>query len=124
MKKEFLPYYISRAVLCSALAVLVVGFTWKALLLAGVMFALMLFYLHGGWFRVDPSRPLFPLWRDARGKDIQRKALVAAVASGLLAYMVLAYLPALDRLPNSGTLALLLGVLVYFLTQFILFARA
>ena len=37
MKREFLPYYISRAVLSLLFSLLVFGFSWKALLLSIIL---------------------------------------------------------------------------------------
>lgn len=59
MKKEFLPYYVSRAILSTAFSILVAGFSWNAALLATVFFGLFLLYLHSGWFSVDLGNPFF-----------------------------------------------------------------
>ncbi len=124
MKTEFWPYYLSRAILGTLFAFLVFGFTWKALLFAVIVFALFLLYLHSGWFSVDSKNPLFPLRRDARGLLIQRKALIVAIAVGLLVYL---FLPQLTRVFDlgviSGNSALSVAILVYFASQFALFAR-
>jgi hypothetical protein len=124
MRKEFLPYYLSRAILSCVFSVLVCGFTWKALVLAIVLFGGFILYLHSGWFRVDPSHPLTPLRRDARAQQVQRKALIASVCVGLLIYILSLQVavPLGWSLP-TGNLALSLGVITYFLTQFILLAR-
>jgi len=125
MRKEFFPYYLSRAVLSCGFSVLVFGFTWKALLLALGFFAVFLIYLHSGWFQVDLSHPLIPLRRDARGLQAQRVALIAAVAVGLVIDVILARGFPLPGLPvAAGNLALALGIVTYFITQFILLARA
>jgi hypothetical protein len=124
MNRKFLPYYLSRAVLSAAFAILVFGLTWKATLLAAVLFGLFLLYLHSGWFRIDPSHPLKPIRRDDRGRDIQRKALIAAVVAGMLVYIILTQASGfLGMSLGAGPLALALGVLTYFATQFTLFAR-
>ena len=86
MKKEFIPFYISRLVLSAAFALLVFGFNWKAVLFAAVLFALFLLYLHSGWFKLDASSPLFPIRRDDRGILIQRKALLAAIGCSILLF--------------------------------------
>ncbi len=124
MKKEFLPFYISRAILSSIFSILVMGLTWQALLLAIVFFGGFLLYLHSGWFSVDMSHPFMPLRRDPRGLEIQRKALIASVVFGLLIYLFSSQLTGLIGFPLSGNLALSIGVITYFVTQFILFARA
>lgn len=124
MKKEFLPFYISRAILSSIFSILVMGFTWKALLLAITFFGLMLLYLHSGWFSIDLRNPFMPLRRDPRGQEIQRKALIASVVLGLLIYLFSSPLSGLIGLPLSGNIALSIGIIAYFVTQFILFARA
>ena len=125
MKKKFLPYYLSRAVLSAAFALLVMGFTLKAVIFAAALFGMFLLYLHSGWFHVDPSHPLTPLRRDDRGQQIQRKALIAAVIVGLLTYVVLAAGSGwLGLASASGSIALALGISTYFITQFALFARS
>ena len=48
VKRQFLPYYASRAALSLALACLVLGFTWKALAMAAFFFGLFVLYLHSG----------------------------------------------------------------------------
>jgi hypothetical protein len=125
MKKELLPYYLSRAVLSGLFAVLIMGLTWKAAPLAAILFGLFVLYLHSGWFQVDASHPLTPLHRDERGRQIQRKALIAAVTVGLLIYLSATLAIGFLDLPAvAGPLALSLGVFAYFITQFVLFARA
>jgi hypothetical protein len=125
MKKAFVPYYVSRALLSVLFSLVVFGLSWKALLAAVVFFALFLLYLHSGWFCVDPSRPLTPLRRDERAKEAQRKALIAAVVVGMLLYVCLPLVNTrLGLSILSGPISLSLGVLTYFVTQFILLARA
>ena len=110
MKKEFLPYYISRALLSAVFSVLVNGFTWIAGLIAVIMFGLFLLYLHSGWFSIDLEKPLMPLRRDPRGQGIQRKALIAAVVMGLLIYLTSALLPGLIGISIAGNIALAIAV--------------
>jgi sterol desaturase/sphingolipid hydroxylase (fatty acid hydroxylase superfamily) len=125
MKKVFLPYYISRALLSLGFSALVFGLSWKALLAAVVFFALFLLYLHSGWFSVDPSHPLSPLRRDERAREIQRRSLIAAVGVGLVIYILLPLTASwLAFSPPTGPLALSAGVLAYFATQFILLSRS
>lgn len=124
MKRQFIPYYLSRAALSLALAVVVLGLTWKAAVLAACFFAFFLVYLHSGWFEVDPSRPWFPLRRDERGREIQRKALIAALVSGVIIFVLLTAIPISASLAlAAGPLAVAFGACVYFATQFALFAR-
>jgi len=124
MKKEFLPYYISRAVLSAIFAILVMGLTWKAFVFAIILFGLFVLYLHSGWFLVDPSHPLTPLRRDEHGRQIQRIALITAVVVGILLFVISMQASTLwGTSLITGPLALSIGVLTYFLTQFILFAR-
>lgn len=125
MKRVFLPYYLSRAVLSGAFSVVVAGLTWKAFALAAVLFGMFLLYLQSGWFTVDPATPLFPIRRDERGREAQRKALIAALLAGVGAYLLLSAL----SLPAGASvapapLAVSLSVLVYFISQFVLLARA
>lgn len=125
MRREFIPFYLSRAAISSVVAVLILGLSWKSVLLAIGLFGLFLIYLHSGWFRVDASHRLTPIQRDERARQIQRKALIAAVAAGLLVYVIL--IQAGDLLSLSiatGPLALSLGVITYFVSQFVLLARA
>jgi hypothetical protein len=124
MKKELLPFYISRAILSSIFSILVMGFTWKALLLAMMFFGGFLLYLHSGWFSVDLSHPFTPLRRDPRGLEIQRKALIASVVLGMLIYLLSSPLSGLIGFALTGNIAISMSVVTYFATQFILFARA
>jgi hypothetical protein len=125
MKREFLPYYISRAIISLLFSLLVFGFNWKALLLSVILFGLFLLYLHSGWFSVDLKNPLFPLRRDSLGLLIQRKALVLSIVAGLLTYISLSYLAgAFDLVLLSGNIVLGVAILTYFASQFALFIRA
>ena len=125
MKREFIPYYLSRAAMSAILAILVMGFTWKAALAAVFLFGLFLLYLHSGWFQIDPSHPLTPLRRDERGRHIQRNALIAAISVGLLIYLIASQASHLFGWSLiAGPLALSLSMITYFIAQFILFARA
>jgi len=113
--------------LCLALpfALLGVGFTWKAVPFAIVLFSLFLLYLHSGWFHIDLSQPLFPIRRDDRGAAIQRKALIAAIIVSLLAYLVLSQTSGSFGLPiANGSLALSVGVITYFISQFVFYLKA
>jgi len=123
MKKEFLPFYISRAILSAAFAILVVGVNWMAGLFAAMVFGLFLLYLHSGWFTVDLSHPFLPLRRDQHGQEIQRKALIASVIVGMLVYLIAPYLPSFLGFSLSGNVAFSIGIITYFVTQFDLFVR-
>ena len=124
MKKEFIPYYLSRAALSAIFAILVMDFTWKAVLFAIFLFGLFLLYLHSGWFQIDPSHPLTPLRRDERGRQIQRNALIAAITVGVVIYLIGSQASRLFGWPLvAGPLALSLAMLTYFIAQFILMAR-
>lgn len=124
MKKEFLPYYISRAILSLVFALLVMGLNWKAMFFAVLLFGLFLLYLHSGWFSIDRRYPLTPLRRDYRGQEIQRKALIASVIVGILIYLIAPHLIGIVGFSLSGNIALSVGIITYFAAQFILFVRA
>ena len=124
MKKEFAPFYVSRAVLSAAFAILVMGFHWTAMLFTLILFAGFLLYLHSGWFRVDLSHPLLPLRRDVRGYEIQRKALITSVVAGILIYFASPYLTGLIGFSFSGNVVFSVGIITYFLAQFVFFTRA
>jgi hypothetical protein len=124
MRKEFMPYYVSRAVLSAAFAILVAGISWWAAILAVLVFGGFLLYLHSGWFQVDTRRPLTPLRRDQRGQEIQRKALIASMIIGVLVYWVASSGAARLGVPLAGPAALLTAIITYFVTQFALFMRA
>jgi len=124
MKKEYMTYYISRVILSSIFAIFIMGFNWKATLLAVVFFGFFVFYLHSGWYRIDLKNPIYPLRRDTHGELIQRKALIASVAVGLLIYLISSLVPVFIGATPPGSIALPIGVLTYFVTQFILFVRA
>jgi len=124
MKKEFYPYYISRAGLSIVFSLLVFGISWKAGVFAVVLLAGFLGYLHSGWFEVNLNKPLFPLRRDENGQQIQRKALIAAAAAGILIFILLPLFGASAGAAGaSSNLALSVGVLTYFVAQVVLFIR-
>ena len=125
MKKEFYPYYLSRAVISAGFAVLVFGFTWMAAGFALLLFSLFLLYLHSGWFTVDTSKPLTPLRRDTRAKLIQRKALIAAILVGMGVALVMGLCVGQNAFSAvSGSAAVAAAVVAYFASQFILFLKA
>lgn len=124
MKKQFWPYYLSRALISGSFAVLMFGLTWQALAFALVTFGVFLLYLHSGWFFVDAQNPLFPLRRDNRGKAAQRKALIFAVGVGLFASVLLPVLPHFGGVSLPGHFTLSLAIVTYFFAQFLLLSRA
>ncbi|MCP5099059.1 MAG: hypothetical protein GY943_26195 [Chloroflexi bacterium] len=124
MKKEYIPYYGSRAILSASFAILVVGMSWNAIVITIVLFSLFLLYLHSGWFYIDLRYPLTPLRRDARGNLIQRKAMILSLGIGYLVYLFSSQLAAHFGLTLiAGNLLFVIAVLTYFATQFILFVR-
>lgn len=124
MKKEFLPYYTSRAAISVVFGILVMGLSWKAVLIAFVFFGLFLLYLHSGWFSIDLKNPFFPLRRDTHGQMVQRKALIIAIILGFVLFFVSLPLSIyFGAMSISGPVALSIGVITYFVAQFILFAR-
>ena len=125
MKKQFLPYYISRALLSIAFAMLVAGITWKMIALAIVLFGFFLLYLHSGWFKVDTKNALFPLRRDPRAQLIQRKALIIAISVGFTTYFLLPFISGLwSPAALSESIAFALAIVAYFISQFIFLSRA
>lgn len=123
--KRYWLYYLSRGFVSTLFGLLIFGLSWKGALAAVVLFGLFLLYLHSGWYQVDPERPLTPLRRDSHGQDVQRKALIAAVAVGMILYGGLKLLPSgIPETFPSGSLAISAGALAYFGTQFYLFLRA
>ena len=125
MKKEFLPYYISRFILSAVFSILVWRFTWMATLMTFVFFGLFMLYLHSGWFSIDLSTPLYPLRRDSHGQMVQRKALIAAIVLSLLLYIVSIPLSSFVGISAiSGNAALSIGIITYFAVQFMLFIKA
>ena len=124
MKKQFLPYYLSRAILSAVFAILIMGFTWKAALLTILFFSFFLLYLHSGWFTIDSENSLFPLRRDTRGRLVQRKALITAIVIALITYFSLfAISTGLGLTLLPGNIALATAIIAYFATQFVLFSR-
>lgn len=124
MKKEFFPYYISRLILSTIFSILVWELTWTAALMTVVFFGLFLLYLHSGWFGIDLSTPLYPLRRDVHGQAIQRNALIFAVTLSLLMYTFAVPLSNFIGIPViSGHTALSVGIITYFVAQFMLFIK-
>ncbi len=124
MKKEYIPYYLSRAIFSAVFSLFVLGINWQAGFLAAVFFGLFLLYLHSGWFQIDMSTALVPLRRDSHGNLIQRKALIASVVVGLTIYLISTQLSGtLFQFVTFGNIGFPAAVVTYFLVQFVLFAR-
>lgn len=94
--------------------------SWMTLFWFTLLFGGFVLYLRSGWFAIDLSNPWFPLRRDDRGKETQRKALLAAVITGLL----LSTASGLLSVEALGHLALPLATMTYFGVQFLLFSKA
>jgi len=124
MKTEYLPYYLSRALISILFSSLVFGVNWMAGAAAAVIFVLFLIYLHSGWFEIDLRNPFFPLGRDQRSKDVQRVSLIAAVSATLLGWLGINFLAAPLGLMLSQSLILPLAVLAYFSSQWILLSKS
>jgi hypothetical protein len=124
MKKEYLPYYISRTLFSVIFPLLIFGVSWKAGVFAIMFIGLFILYLHSGWFEINLDTPFTPLRRDWRGKEIQRKALIAALVCGLLFFVISPYISSWFISAEAGYLALVLGIVVYFGVQFTLMSRS
>jgi len=124
MKKEFLPYYLSRTLLSVLLAAVIFGLSWKAGAFALLLTGLFILYLHSGWFEIHPETPLTPLRRDTRGKDIQRKSLIAALFCGMVFFVVSPYFSDYFSSPEARYLSFLIGAIVYLGVQFFLLSRS
>lgn len=124
MKRELLPYYLSRALLSALLGYIISGGIgiWWGIAMGLVVFVGFVWYAHSGWFLVDTSNPIFPLQRDARGKAIRDRAVVLAVAIGGLAYFILSVISMVTSYElRAGSLSLALGVLGYFFISYWMF---
>jgi len=117
MKKELTVYYLSRAVLSVLIGVLasLSGGIWMGILAGAIIFAGFIWYAHSGRYLIDTSTPLTPLRRDARGKEIRNRALVAAVAVGGMLYGLLTLIGLFFKIPdNIGTWVLFISAILYF----------
>jgi len=127
MKRELIPYYVSRA-LFAALFGWYFGSQlgiWYGVCGGLLIFAGFLWYAHGGRYLVDTRNPLFPLRRDARGVTVRDRALLAAVVTGLVVYLGLALIRTLAAITVSlSWLPLLAGVVMYFIATSWYFARS
>ena len=126
MKKELMPYYVSRAVLSTAFALAFIylgGVIWMGISLGVLSFAGFIWYAHSGHYLVDPSSPFTPLRRDARGKVIRDRAVVVAVAVGGVAFFLLFVARTLLGWQiNLDSISLLIGVIAYFVVSNFLYA--
>ena len=126
MKKELMPYYLSRAVLSIAFALAFIflkGTLWMGIAIGVLSFAGFIWYAHSGRYLVDPSSPLTPLRRDARGKAIRDRAVVAGVAVGGMAFFLLFVVRSLLGWSiNLDSISLLVGVITYFVVSNYLYA--
>ena len=116
MKKELTVYYLSRAVLSVLFGVLasLSGMIWVGILIGTIVFVGFIWYAHSGRYLIDTSTPLTPLRRDARGKEIRNRALVAAVAVGGMMYGFLKLIGLFFKIPdNISTWVLFLSVILY-----------
>ena len=128
MRRELVPYYVSRAMLAILFGYLVAtgGSVWVGLLLGVAMFAGFIWYAHSGWYLLELSTPLYPLRRDKRGEAIRDRALVVAVTAVLLFYVVFARIVGLFSLAvpvSIGSLAFVLGGGIYFAASFWLYSK-
>jgi len=126
MRKELVPYYLSRAVLSVAFALAFIflgGTVWLGIALGVLSFAGFIWYAHSGRYLVDPATPLAPLRRDARGKVIRDRSVVAAVTVGGVAFFLLFLARSLlGWRVNLDSIALLVGVITYFVVSNYLYA--
>ncbi|HDD55608.1 MAG TPA: hypothetical protein ENG59_05155 [Chloroflexi bacterium] len=123
MKKGYLPYYLTRAIISILFSALVFGLSWVAGVFAAVLFGLFLLYLHSGWFDVNPATPFTPLRRDPRAREIQRKALIAALVCGTTLFVISPYLSNWFLNAETRPIVLPIGIIVYFGVQFFLLSR-
>jgi hypothetical protein len=127
MKRELIPYYISRGLLSVFMGIVVSGGfnAWQVgVLVGGIVFVGFIYYAHCGHYLVDTSRPLMPLRRDERGMYIRDRASVAGIAVGGAAYALFYALSLILPLPfSAGGMALAVGVLAYFVVTTRMYAK-
>ena len=126
MKRVFIPYYLSRALIAAGLGWFAhfSGLsTWASAAMGVVVFSGFIAYLHSGWFLVDPSNPLFPLRRDERSANVRNRALITAVAVGGILYAAGSILGQGSNQAVNGSLAFAAAVGVYFIVSWWLFSR-
>lgn len=117
MKKELIPYYISRLIIAALFGTLFALSSpniWYGVIIGLIIYAGMIWYAHNARYIIDTSTPFFPLRRDERGKSIRDKALVYAVTIGALSYLLLILIKTLWMPPvNLGSLAIIIAVIAY-----------
>ena len=120
MKRELLPYYISRAIVSIIPVVILLASGmpwWFGLLVYGLTFAAFLWYAHSGHYLIDTSTPLTPLRRDKRGESIRDRAVTFAVMVGGVSLGVLSLLSLVADIPFESlfSLALFVGMVAYYI---------
>jgi hypothetical protein len=119
MKRELSLYYVSRALL-SVLFASIFIFSGDLTPAAGAGFALLLwagfiYYAHSGHYVVEPSTPLTPLRRDARGQYVRDRSLLFAVVVGGVSFALLSLTGLVLTLPIMvGPVAMGCAILTYF----------
>lgn len=120
-------YYISRAVISAALGVLLAltGLEWWLAALLGLMvFAFFVYAPHSGRYAVHPELGVTALRRDERTQGINDKAarnafvVTMLVIAGMAIYFGAIAAVSVPIAALKWTLAL--GVLVYFVSDFVL----
>ena len=117
MKRELIPYYVSRAFLSALVGLLISSGNeiWMGVLLGLAVYIGFIWYAHSGRYLIDTTTPLFPLRRDARGMAIRDRAVVISVAIGGLTYFGLSIASQLFPInAHIWSWAFGLGVLAYF----------
>jgi len=120
-------YYVSRAVISAALGVLLAltGLEWwMAALLGAIVFAFFVWAPHSGRYSVHPELGVTALRRDERTQGINDKAARNAFVVTMLAIAGTAiYFGAIAAVSVPIAMlkwTLVLGVLVYFVSDFVL----
>lgn len=126
MRRELIPYYVSRAFLSALLGLLISSGngTWMGVILGLAVYVGFIWYAHSGRYLVDTTNPLFPLRRDARGMAIRDRAVVISVGIGGVAYLGLSIASHLLSISAPiGSWAFALGVVAYFVITNWLFIK-
>lgn len=120
MNRNLIPYYVSRALLSAVFGwflSLNLGL-WAGLLIGLAIYAYFIWQALSGRYLVNPSSPLFPFRRDDRSSAVRDKAVVVSVAiAGVIffaASMAASFLPIGNQ---AGLIALVIGVITYFVTS-------
>ncbi len=119
-------YYLSRVVLCVAFGLLLyfTGATWwMAVLLAAIVLAFFLWAPHSGRYAVHPEQGVTTLRRDERTQAINDRSARNAFIVTMLAVAGLALFFGRSTPPvvpvSFLTYLLMLGVIVYYLSDFL-----